>query len=955
MPEEITYTSQKGVSAGKLESLAPQISGYRWLGWSDENGNLITSIPKGTKGDITLYANWTSEWNRAVAISPEDYAEPLIYEENGKYMFAYYIGDIENVVLEVLGDSVKRTAGQAAEKITITTSCTIGTNEAKSIAETIAKATTQSTAWSLSKDWNKLSTVSEEHTQESSAFISATNQAIKNESQDISLYSEAGASKTQTVNKGINGKLYGSNTLELGAKATIPVKVVDVGVSAKNTTQSGGEINAYYDKTTVNNSYWNTKSSYNASQSSTLSTTVSSQFSQAICDKFGISNSYSEGGSSSSQEGIAISDTKENSYVSSFVYITETTETVEKEIEWSAESSGYWRPVKTGNVCVFAVVVYDTKTSTYSVFVHSLLDENSIVKETWQKSIESSSFDDHQNMVIPFEVPIFVHDYINNSLGYSNQLSVDENTGIVNGFSKEYYGDDKHVHIPDYYTQDNQDGTYKLIKITGLAKEAFLNNTSIESVRLGKYITEISESAFEGCTSLKTVESNTITSIHNYAFKGCTSLETYNVDTSLTHLGILAFEECPEVKINASNTNVAKQAITSGAVNLTVNLNEIKDISEFDDNVLILGKFTESFTLNGRDSEGNPRVYKNMSIISNANTIVINGVVFAENRTTPLRLGSENVTLINVDIVDADAIALVFIKENTNLFLQSQCHISTTKNIAVLCQNMTVNRVLENNISTNLSIKGGNICVYGEVEDQYHYLLDSNNNTMTSEGAAEKIVSIGRDSYNQMLSNSAAWVLESELPEGATVVNEKWTYDLITIKSSENKYEEGYTLFSTTEEWGEYGPWSEWSNTLVEASDSRDVEIRTVAATYKTQYNYSRFAQYSNNKGRVGPWKGTWNGIYCGYEFYYGWSDTPLKVYSTSEGFNHYGTSSNAWYNEVTRQVEVTPAYNEYRYCDRDIIYTYYHQKTESLESLVQVTESDTVTNVQKWVQYVIE
>ncbi len=42
----------------------------------------------------------------------------------------------------------------------------------------------------------------------------------------------------------------------------------------------------------------------------------------------------------------------------------------------------------------------------------------------------------------------------------------------------------------------------------------------------------------------------------------------------------------------------------------------------------------------------------------------------------------------------------------------------------------------------------------------------------------------------------------------------------------------------------------------------------------------------------------------------------------------------------------------EYRYCDRAKVYTYYHTKTEGKESFSQVSASDTISNVQKWVQY---
>jgi len=68
-----------------------------------------------------------------------------------------------------------------------------------------------------------------------------------------------------------------------------------------------------------------------------------------------------------------------------------------------------------------------------------------------------------------------------------------------------------------------------------------------------------------------------------------------------------------------------------------------------------------------------------------------------------------------------------------------------------------------------------------------------------------------------------------------------------------------------------------------------------------------------------------------------------------------YGSAGNTWYNQTTRQVEVTPAYTEYRYRDRELIYTYYHTKTETMESATEVAETESISNVKKWVQYIVD
>lgn len=126
-----------------------------------------------------------------------------------------------------------------------------------------------------------------------------------------------------------------------------------------------------------------------------------------------------------------------------------------------------------------------------------------------------------------------------------------------------------------------------------------------------------------------------------------------------------------------------------------------------------------------------------------------------------------------------------------------------------------------------------------------------------------------------------------------------------------------------------WSAWSSWSNSAVSASESRRVETRNIAATYKTQYNYSKWAQYSNGNGRNGPSENYWSNIWCGYYFERGWSDSRLSVWDTQWGygvqFNLYGSVNDCWYNEKTQQVQLTPAYKQYRY--QDAVYTYYFYK----------------------------
>ena len=74
---------------------------------------------------------------------------------------------------------------------------------------------------------------------------------------------------------------------------------------------------------------------------------------------------------------------------------------------------------------------------------------------------------------------------------------------------------------------------------------------------------------------------------------------------------------------------------------------------------------------------------------------------------------------------------------------------------------------------------------------------------------------------------------------------------------------------------------------------------------------------------------------------------------SNSVGFFYLYGSAPCWYGESTRQV-VSSYKTQYRYADRSKVYTYYLKKVESKESTTKVEASDSISNVKRWVQYVV-
>ena len=156
-----------------------------------------------------------------------------------------------------------------------------------------------------------------------------------------------------------------------------------------------------------------------------------------------------------------------------------------------------------------------------------------------------------------------------------------------------------------------------------------------------------------------------------------------------------------------------------------------------------------------------------------------------------------------------------------------------------------------------------------------------------------------------------------------------YEYQSTTIKGSLGTDWE-YIDYDTTTTYGAWGSWSAWSRTAYTKSETMDVDSRTIAATYKTQYHYSRFIGQSSSSGYwyAYPWA---TGI-CQLYDETGWLDSALpeewdgefygygRGYDSSGSFQYRGNGQRWdiwWYNPETRQAVATNAYTEYRYRTR--------------------------------------
>ena len=805
------------------------------------------------------------------------------------------------------------------------------------------------------------------------------------------------------------------------ASATIPIPVVPVkaeisagyGYENKKTEtgtdswSKGAEQNFNASNTTTNEKNWNTTSGFSSSNSTSQSATVSNAVSKLISEQRGYGESYSQGGSNSEAQALASTDSKSDEFSTAMTYYTSKIRSTTTTFSSTGNTVGDYRLVMAGTVHVFAVVGYDVAKKTYFVYTYNVLDE---ATEEYLDYSFDGTFNDYETSIIPFEVPYFVDEYVNNKIAKTNGLLLDPDTGVIEGYTPDSNNPDSVIVIPSYIAIENTDGTFSSVKVTGIAPGLFKNNTDIVAVMLGSDINAIPASAFEGCSSLEYVISQGVTKIGDNAFRGCASLGTFTIPRDITELGANAFEGVSEIRAAASSAEVAQAVALSGADIITLDISYIS-ADGINGMELNIGEIT-SFELRG-SYQGNAREYKGISVKSDALTTIINGVTFTENTRVPMELSSANVTLDRVT-VDSAGFALILKAEQTNVLLNRNVNLRSTSDNALLCKNVVfapwssgiVGRL---NVSGNMlvcgSITGLNYLTVteGEIiyitEEEFENYLSSHRIYFDANGGAVNTESIlvafnsemgelpkpSRDYYTfdgwytdaaggelvtpetimraltditlyaRWLQNDvSAWTRIQDLPDDAEVVSNKWSYTQRYETTSSSSTLSGWTRYHETYV---MGAWSGWNTNDPGTANGRNRETRYIQPTYKTGYHYYRWyatnSMYTYKYSSAHQWQETF--------FDYILPNAP--GHTVIKSTNGSGTVSTWWcqadlnYNQNNSDKTfvhpnhflVTAGYNEYRYQDR--VYTYYFYRTENLESQTQPSGA-LVSNVQEWAQY---
>ena len=86
-------------------------------------------------------------------------------------------------------------------------------------------------------------------------------------------------------------------------------------------------------------------------------------------------------------------------------------------------------------------------------------------------------------------------------------------------------------------------------KVTGIASNAFKNNTTLKTITIGKNVATIGTNAFYGCKNLvKVAGGNGIVKISNKAFGNCINLTGITIPKKVRSIGIQAFYNCKKLK-----------------------------------------------------------------------------------------------------------------------------------------------------------------------------------------------------------------------------------------------------------------------------------------------------------------------------------------------------------------------------------------------------------------------
>lgn len=128
----------------------PFWSGLSFAYWTDETGNLITKITKGSTGNITLTAHWKYYENIAIPSKNKSMLTSVYDETLGIYHFIFKAGIIDNVVLKEY-ESFDKKVGESLSW-SKTEEFSVENSIASNVANTVSRNISTSKEWSQTSE-----------------------------------------------------------------------------------------------------------------------------------------------------------------------------------------------------------------------------------------------------------------------------------------------------------------------------------------------------------------------------------------------------------------------------------------------------------------------------------------------------------------------------------------------------------------------------------------------------------------------------------------------------------------------------------------------------------------------------------------------------------------------------------------------------------------------------------
>ena len=139
-----------------------------------------------------------------------------------------------------------------------------------------------------------------------------------------------------------------------------------------------------------------------------------------------------------------------------------------------------------------------------------------------------------------------------NALGITNYNIENQTGNYTDEFGNVYY---QEKYVMSYEKRKVVEGND--YQVTGIAANAFSNNTKITSITIPESVRTVGSNAFTGCTNLRTVVlPENLDRIEDSAFYNCRQLREINIPNTVSYIGPQAFYYCNNLQTINIPTNL---------------------------------------------------------------------------------------------------------------------------------------------------------------------------------------------------------------------------------------------------------------------------------------------------------------------------------------------------------------------------------------------------------------